>query len=109
MLKANYQTPGTPGYINSMNKVGLDGKVTFRWQADIGLSLESGAFVTFDWQTKVDVSKGLSVTGGIRNLFDCNPPFTINDQAGTSNARGYDARYASPLGRTFYASLGYKF
>jgi iron complex outermembrane receptor protein len=67
------------------------------------------AYTTFDWQTKYDINKVFAVTAGIRNLFDRNPPFTINDQAGTSNARGYDGRYADPLGRTFYASASYKF
>lgn len=154
MLKANYQTPGTPGYINSLNKIGIDGQVMFRWQAAVSFSLETGSFTntltvrakpgykddytdycynsatgydgdlgcspddgnrrvsaytTFDWQTKYDVNKVFAVTAGIRNLFDRNPPFTINDQAGTSNARGYDGRYADPLGRTFYASASYKF
>ena len=154
MTKANYQTPGQSGYNNSVNKVGLDGQVTFRWQADVAFSLQTGGFTntlvvrakpgykddytdycynsptgydsdgtcgpnngnrrvssytTFDWQTRYDFDKSFSLTGGIRNLFDRNPPFTINDQANTSNARGFDGRYTDPLGRTFYASGTYKF
>jgi iron complex outermembrane receptor protein len=67
------------------------------------------SYATFDFQTKYDVSKALSLTGGIKNLFDRNPPFTLNDQSGTGNARGYDGRYTSALGRTFYASATYAF
>ena len=44
MIRADYQTPGTPGYINSMSKVGQDGQVTFRWLANISATLQSGAF-----------------------------------------------------------------
>ncbi len=67
------------------------------------------SYATFDFQTKYDVNKALSLTGGIKNVFDRNAPFTLNDQAGTGNARGYDGRYASPLGRTFYLAGNYSF
>jgi iron complex outermembrane receptor protein len=67
------------------------------------------SYATFDFQTKFDVSKALSLTGGVRNVFDRNPPFTLNDQSGTGNARGYDGRYASALGRTFYLGGTYAF
>ena len=155
MLRADYQTPGTAGYINSMSKVGTDGQVTFRYQVDLSATLQHGlfeytlaghykpgykddttaycydtsngfsgdssgcsvdspnrrvsAYALFDFQTKYDVTGDLSITGGIKNLFDRNPPFTLNDQLGTGSARGYDGRYTNPLGRTFYASANYKF
>jgi iron complex outermembrane receptor protein len=155
MLRADYQNPGDPSYVNSMGKVGSDGQVTFRYQLNASVSLQRGAFeytvganfkpgykddttdycydtaagfsgdsdncspdsanrrvssyATFDFQTKYDVSKKLSLTGGIKNVFDRNPPFTLNDQAGTGNARGYDGRYTSPLGRTFYLAGNYSF
>jgi iron complex outermembrane receptor protein len=154
MLRADYQEPGTAGYINSMSKVGTDGQVTFRYQINASTSLEQGAFThtvafnfkpgykddytdycynsstgydsnlactadspnrrvssyaTFDFQEKYDVTKSFSVTGGIKNVFDRNPPFSLIDQSGTGNARGYDGRYTSSLGRTFAASATYKF
>ena len=155
MLRADYQNPGDPSYVNSMDKVGSDGKVTFRYQLNASVSLQHGAFeytvganfkpgykddttdycydtaagfsgdssnctvdspnrrvssyATFDFQTKYDATKALSLTGGIKNVFDRNPPFTLNDQSGTGNARGYDGRYASALGRTLYLSGSYSF
>ena len=155
MLRADYQNPGDPSYVNSMSKVGSDGQVTFRYQLSTSVSLQRGAFeytvganfkpgykddttdycydtaagfsgdsdnctvdsanrrvssyATFDFQTKWDASKALSLTGGIKNVFDRNPPFTLNDQSGTGNARGYDGRYASALGRTFYIGGNYTF
>ena len=155
MLRADYQQPGTAGYVNDMNKVGEDGKVTFRYQLNASTSLQQGKFThtvafnfkpgykddysdycydttsgfsgdssncsadsanrrvssyaTFDFQEKYDATKALSFTAGIKNLFDRNPPFSLIDQSGTGNARGYDGRYASPLGRTFTATASYKF
>jgi iron complex outermembrane receptor protein len=147
MLRADYQEPGTAGYLNSMSKVGDDGQVTFRYQINASTSLEQGAFthtvafnykpgykddytdycwssdgvcdanspnrhvssyLTFDFQEKYDVNKALTVTAGIKNVFDRNPPFSLIDQ-GTGNARGFDGRYTNPLGRTFAASATYKF
>jgi len=67
------------------------------------------SYTTFDFQEKYDVSKALTVTAGIKNLFDRNPPFSLIDQSGTGNARGYDGRYTNPLGRTFAASATYRF
>lgn len=153
MIHADYQTPGTPGYINSMSKIGADGQVTFRWLANLSASLESGAFThtltasfkpgymddtidycrtdangdclltkfgdlqgryvssytLFDWQTKYDINKDFSVTAGIRNLLDKDPPFSLVDQSGTGNARGFDGRYTDPIGRQFYLAASYKF
>jgi iron complex outermembrane receptor protein len=154
MLRADYQTPGNDGYVNSMSKVGVDGQVTFRYQLNAAVTLQRGAFeyttgfnfkpgykddttdycynsptgydgdlnctadspnrrvssyTTFDFQTKYDVTKALSVTGGIKNVFDRNPPFSLNDQSGTGNARGFDGRYTNPLGRTFYLTGAYSF
>ena len=155
MLRADYQQPGNPGYVNDMNKVGDDGQVTFRYQVNASTSLQQGKFThtvtfnfkpgykddytdycynsatgfdgdsstcsadsgnrrvssyaTFDFQEKYDVSKALSVTAGIKNVFNRNPPFSLIDQLEVGNARGYDSRYANALGRTFAATASYKF
>jgi iron complex outermembrane receptor protein len=50
--------------------------------------------------------KGLTITAGIRNLFDRDPPFS--NQA-TTFQRGYDPRFTDPLGRTFLIRGSYKF
>jgi iron complex outermembrane receptor protein len=44
MLRADYQTPGTPGYINSLAKIGLDGTVVFRYLINVTSSLQTGRF-----------------------------------------------------------------
>ncbi len=153
MIRADYQTPGTPGYITSMSKIGPDGKVTFRYLINLSASLDSGRFThtlglsfkpgymddtldycrtdasgaclktpfgddqgryvgsytLVDWQTKFNYNKALSLTAGIKNLLDTNPPFSVIDQSGTGNARGFDGRYTDPIGRQYYLSANYKF
>ena len=155
MLKANYQQPGNPGYVNDMNKVGQDGQVTFRYQLNASTSLKQGNFThtvafnfkpgykddytdycydtaagfggdssqctsdtpnrrvssyaTFDFQEQYDATKALSFTAGLKNVFNRNPPFSLIDQLQVGNARGYDGRYANPLGRTLYLAGHYSF
>lgn len=66
------------------------------------------AYTVLDWQTKWNVSKNLTLTGGVKNLLDRDPPFTVRI-AGGGNQVGYDGRYTDPLGRQFYLVGGYKF
>jgi iron complex outermembrane receptor protein len=150
MIQADYQSPGIPGYLTSMGKIGSDGTVTFRYLINASATLDSGAFshtvalnykpgytddwidycrnpdadgnctessgsrqvksyTLVDWQTKYNFNKALSFTFGIKNLFDKNPPFSIIDQSGTGNARGFDGRYTDPIGRQYYLVGHYKF
>jgi iron complex outermembrane receptor protein len=44
--------------------------------------------------------KGVNLVAGVRNLANATPPFT--NQADLFQAGGWDSRYASPYGRTFY-------
>jgi iron complex outermembrane receptor protein len=154
MIKADYEIPGIDGYQSSMGQYGPDQTVTFRWQASISASLETGPFTNtlaltlkpgyrdapitedsgsvgvlnpdgsfganvavnrtvssytlVDWQTKYVFDKAWSITGGIKNLFNTSPPFSLQS-AGGGNQIGYDGRYADPLGRQFYLTAAYKF
>ncbi|WP_343730301.1 TonB-dependent receptor [Duganella sp.] len=65
------------------------------------------SYTTFDWQGKYDFGK-FALTAGIKNLFDRDPPFTLQN-AGGGNQIGYDGRYADPAGRSFYITGNYKF
>jgi iron complex outermembrane receptor protein len=62
--------------------------------------------------TLVDVSvtarptKKLSLTAGIKNLLDTDPPFS--NQSDRSQ-RGYDPRYTDPMGRTLFVRGSYTF
>ncbi len=62
--------------------------------------------------TLVDLSftakpiKAVSVTAGVKNLFDTDPPFSNQS---TRSQRGYDPRYTDPLGRTLFVRGSYTF
>ena len=66
------------------------------------------AYTILDWQTKWKFNPHLTLTGGIKNLLDRDPPFS-QKIAGGGNYSGYDGRYADPLGRQFYLVGSYKF
>lgn len=65
------------------------------------------SYTTFDWQGKYDFGV-FSLTGGVKNVFNRNPPLTLQN-AGGGNQIGYDGRYADPIGRAFYLTGTYKF
>jgi iron complex outermembrane receptor protein len=65
------------------------------------------SYTTVDWQGKYDFGK-FTLTAGIKNLLDRDPPFTLQN-AGGGNQIGYDGRYADPAGRSFYITGNYKF
>ena len=54
------------------------------------------------WQA----TKALTLTAGIRNLLDKDPP--LSTQTATFQV-GYDPRYTDPLGRVYYVRGTYSF
>ncbi|MBA5689598.1 TonB-dependent receptor [Rugamonas apoptosis] len=50
--------------------------------------------------------KGLTLTAGVKNLFDKEPPFS---NQGTMFQKGYDPRYTDPIGRALYLRGSYSF
>lgn len=52
--------------------------------------------------------KNTSITVGVRNLFDTQPPFTHHDVDDVVGA-GWDPRVADPRGRTLTANIKYQF
>lgn len=65
-----------------------------------------GAYSTWALSSTYTGFNNLSLTAGVKNLFDKNPPFT---NQGTTFQQGYDPRYTDPLGRSVYLRAGYKF
>ena len=59
-------------------------------------------------QAIVRPAKGLTLTGGIVNLFDKDPSFT-NHNADNVVGAGWDPRVADPRGRTIQISARYDF
>lgn len=74
----------------------------------VGMKRKVKAYTVLDWQSKWNISKQFSVTGGVRNLLDAEPPLSVRI-AGGGNQVGYDGRYTDPLGRQVYLVGSYKF
>lgn len=69
--------------------------------------LDVPAYYTFDWQGRYAVSKSMTITAGLLNVFDKKPPLTLKLDGG--NMVGFDPRYHDGRGRTLYLQAGYKF
>ena len=69
-------------------------------------SLTVGAYAIWDLSVSWIGIKNLTVTAGINNLFDIDPPRSVQK---TTFQRGYDPRFADPLGRTYMFRAAYKF
>ncbi|WP_110640468.1 TonB-dependent receptor [Salinicola sp. CPA57] len=65
-----------------------------------------GSYTTWDALGSYAFTAGPTVTLGVRNMFDRDPPFSNQPEVGQL---GYDARYADALGRTVYARFNYAF
>jgi len=65
------------------------------------------AYMTVDYRLSYNMDSSLNLAFGVNNLMDVEPPFTLNAAAG--HQAGYDPRYHSPYGRTFYMSANYTF
>ncbi len=66
------------------------------------------AYSLFHLSANYSGIKNLTVTGGIRNLFDTKPPFTGHNVDNVAGA-GWDARVGDPRLRSFTLLLSYKF
>ena len=73
----------------------------------VDVQLEVPSYTTLDFQTQFRLLKNLELTAGVTNLADRNPPLSLRNTG--SHQLGYDPRYASSVGRTFYLSANYKY
>jgi iron complex outermembrane receptor protein len=64
------------------------------------------SYVTYDMYGSWKVTKGLSLTAGVKNLFDQDPPLSY--QVYVFQA-GYDPRYTDPTGRAYYLRATYAY
>jgi iron complex outermembrane receptor protein len=69
-------------------------------------ALHVPSYYTFDWATSYTF-EGTTLTFGIRNLLDKNPPLSLQVFAG--HQLGYDPRYASAELRTFTLGASIKY
>ena len=64
------------------------------------------SYTTWDTYGAWEAIKGLTLTAGVRNLFDKEPPLSYQS---TVFQAGYDPRYTDPTGRTYYLRATYNF
>ena len=106
-----------------------DNAPVFRWQHVLSLNWTTGpwsavvanryksGYTDQDGTSDVDnystvdtsltwTAKNLTLTGGILNLLDKDPPRSVQ---ATTVQRGYDPRFTDPRGRTFLLRAGYRF
>ena len=129
VTKYEYQNEKGGEFIQNVGRY-ADASPIFRWQHIAALNYSIGAwsaafvhryksgYTDQDPVNKVDSYsvydlfatwagyKGLTLTAGVKNLFDEDPPFT--NQL-TVFQRGYDPRFTDPRGRTYMVRAAYKF
>jgi iron complex outermembrane receptor protein len=124
-----YQRETGGEFINALGRYS-DNAPVFRWQHVITVSWNNGpwgatlaeryksgyldqdgvnqvgSYDVYDASLSWTGIKNLTLTFGIKNLFDRDPPKSVQN---TTFQRGYDPRFADPLGRTYMLRAGYKF
>lgn len=65
-----------------------------------------GSYSTWDLYGAWTFNKQITITAGVKNLFDTKPPATVQN---ATFQVGYDPRYTDPTLRAYYIRAGYKF
>ena len=65
-----------------------------------------GSYSVFDLSVTWTGVKNLTLTAGINNLLDTDPPLSVQN---TTFQRGFDPRFTDPIGRAFMLRATYKF
>ena len=129
VTKYQYQRELGGAFINALGRYS-DNAPVFRWQHVITATWSSGpwgatlaqryksgyldqdgvgqvgSYEVYDASLSWTGIKNLTVSAGIKNLFDRNPPKSVQN---TTFQRGYDPRFADPLGRVFVLRAAYTF
>jgi iron complex outermembrane receptor protein len=124
-----YQNEKDGPFVENAGKFGAT-YVKFRWQHSLSLGWKSGpwgatlsnsyktgyrdqgdtrdvdAYSLWNITGSYEPIKGLTLMAGLKNMFDKEPPLTIQS---TLFQQGYDARYTDPTGRAVYLRASYSF
>jgi len=74
----------------------------------VSLQLRVPSYSLIDYQTVYSFDESTTVTFGVKNLFDKQPPLSLRT-GGAGHQVGFDPRYADVYGRKFYLQAEYKF
>jgi iron complex outermembrane recepter protein len=66
-------------------------------------------YVTYNLSLRYDAFEWLSVTAGVKNIFDKDPPFAITYDSSTGGGSTWEPRVADPRGRSFTLLAELKF
>jgi iron complex outermembrane recepter protein len=67
------------------------------------------AYITYNASVTYKGFKNFTITAGIKNLLDTDPPFAITYDSSTGAGSSWEPRVADPRGRAFTLLLDYKF
>ncbi len=73
-----------------------------------GFNPDVSSYTLYNLSGSYSGFKNTTITVGIKNLFNTNPPFTAHNLDFAAGA-GWDPRVADPRGRSFTANVGYSF
>ncbi len=73
-----------------------------------GFNPDVKSYTLYDLSVSYTGIKNLTLTGGIKNLLDTDPPFTAHNLDFAAGA-GWDPRVADPRGRAYTLRVNYKF
>ena len=91
-------------YTANHTKIRLQSDLSKRY--DEAVVRDVASYTTFDWLTQWNAMDNMTLSFGIKNMFDRNPPFSLRTSGGGHQV-GYDPRYTEQLGRTYYLKFKY--
>jgi iron complex outermembrane receptor protein len=107
MLQFTYIQGPWSGTINNQYTSGYDDEVPVG-TVPAGFNPKVDSYSIFGVSGTYTGFKNLSLTAGIKNLFDSDPPFTAHNLDFAAGA-GWDPRVADPRGRSYTLRASYKF
>ena len=66
-------------------------------------------YVIYNMSASYSIDERFKLTGGIKNLFDTDPPFAITYDSNSGAGSSWEPRVADPRGRSFTIGVEAKF
>ena len=66
-------------------------------------------YIIYNMSAAVRIQKGLTLTAGVRNIFNTDPPFAITYDSNFGSGSSWEPRVADPRGRSFTVAAEVKF
>lgn len=66
-------------------------------------------YVIYNMSASYRIAENFKLTGGIKNLFDTDPPFAITYDSNSGAGSSWEPRVADPRGRSFTLQAEVKF